>query len=120
MLFERRSVEELEAAGMLTCFGGGLEPDEEPEAGLRRELREELGWEPRRLEFRVALWVADELVAWFYRGDLDVPLESLRPSSGHAPMLISPVEMEQAAISRWHRAVIEADRQGRPRVDLDE
>lgn len=118
MLFQQRSASARQAAGMLTCFGGGRHPGEEPEAALRRELREELGWEPRRLEFRVALWVANEPVAWFYAAELDVSLESLRPAPGHVPELVTPDEFDRAPISPWHRAVIEAHRAGRDRVDL--
>ncbi|MBI5759376.1 MAG: NUDIX domain-containing protein [Planctomycetales bacterium] len=118
MLFERRSAVARLAAGKLTCFGGARETDEEPEACLRRELREELGWEPSRLEFRVALWVAGELIAWFYVADLDGELEKLRPSTGHTPLVVSLADLELAPLSPWHRAAIEAYNEGRSRVDL--
>lgn len=120
MLFQQRSDTARQAAGKLTCFGGGRQPGEEPEAGLRRELQEELGWEPAQVEFRVALWVADELVAWFYAAALDLPLESLRPAPGHVPVLVAVDDFDRVPISPWHRAVIGAHRQGRDRVDLPE
>lgn len=118
MLLERRSDTARLAAGKLTCFGGARESGEEPLACLNRELREELGWEPGRLEFRVALWVAGELIAWFYRAELDVPVDTLRPSAGHTPLLVAAADLDDSQISPWHRAVIEAYKTGRPRVDL--
>src|SRR5579859_7212422 len=46
-LLESRLDDARLAAGRLTCFGGRREDDESPEECLRRELREELNWEPR-------------------------------------------------------------------------
>ena len=36
--------------GWWGCFGGGLEPGESPADAVRRELAEELGWRPERVE----------------------------------------------------------------------
>ncbi len=40
----------LHLSGHWALFGGGLEPGEAPDAGLRRELQEELGFEAGRVE----------------------------------------------------------------------
>src|SRR5690242_20434822 len=77
LLLELRPETAALAPGRLTCFGGRREAGESPEASLRRELREELMWEPRALEKKVELWVADRLVAWFYQAALDVGIEDL-------------------------------------------
>src|SRR5262245_22856741 len=58
VLLESRPDDARLAAGKLTCFGGLRESGESPEACLRRELCEELHWEPRTLEKRVELRVA--------------------------------------------------------------
>ncbi|CAK0792722.1 unnamed protein product, partial [Prorocentrum cordatum] len=55
LLLEHRSQSAEVAAGQLTCFGGKREPGEAPLDCVRRECREELGWE-------------GELVAWFFLG----------------------------------------------------
>jgi 8-oxo-dGTP pyrophosphatase MutT (NUDIX family) len=36
--------------GWWGCFGGAVEPGERPEQAIRRELAEELGWTPPRIE----------------------------------------------------------------------
>ncbi|MBI3866338.1 MAG: NUDIX domain-containing protein, partial [Planctomycetia bacterium] len=71
LLLESRPDDARLAAGRLTCFGGLREAGESPEECLRRELREELAWEPATIEMRVALRVAGELTAWFYLAALD-------------------------------------------------
>src|SRR5262249_21237674 len=83
LLLERRPDNAQLAAGRLTCFGGRREAAETPEECLRRELREELSWEPQALEKRVELWVADDLVAWFYEAVFDVSVEQLRLAAGY-------------------------------------
>ena len=41
--------------GWWGCFGGAVEPGESPEEAMRRELVEELGWQPGGLEPFAAL-----------------------------------------------------------------
>ncbi len=107
------------AAGRLTCFGGRREAGESPEACLRRELREELNWEPETLEKRVELRVAGDLVAWFYHAVLDVGLDQLRVAPGHQARLVSRREFTTLPVSPWHAAVLRAWLEGISAVELD-
>ena len=119
MLLESRPDDARLAAGQLTCFGGRREDRETPEECLRRELREELTWEPRTLEQRVALWVAGDLVACFYHGLLNVGIDQLGVASGHNALLVSRLALSDLPVSPWHRAAICAWLEGRTAVELD-
>ncbi len=119
LLLESRPDDARLAAGRLTCFGGRREAAETPEECLRRELREELGWEPRQLDMRVALWVAGELVAWFYHARLDVAIDQLRIAPGFEARLVAPAELAELPVSPWHAAVLDAWRAGRGVVELE-
>jgi len=119
LLMESRPEDARLAAGRLTCFGGRREAGETPEECLRRELREELSWEPGTLEKRVELWVAGELVAWFYHAELDVAVDQLRVATGHEAVLVSRRERPDLPVSPWHAAVIGAWLAGRPVVELE-
>jgi 8-oxo-dGTP pyrophosphatase MutT (NUDIX family) len=125
LLLESRPDDARLAAGRLTCFGGRLEKAETPEECLRRELREELNWEPRSLEKRVALWVARELVAWFYHAALDVGIDQLRIAPSYKAVLVSRLalssefESSEIPLSPWHAAALGAWLEGTTVVELD-
>ena len=120
LLLESRPDDARLAAGRLTCFGGRREGAETPEECLRRELREELAWEPQALEKQIALWVAGELTAWFYHAVLDVGLDHLRPAPGFKPQLVPRQELSTHPLSPWHAAVLTAWLAGKDKVELDE
>jgi 8-oxo-dGTP pyrophosphatase MutT (NUDIX family) len=119
LLLESRPDDARLAAGMLTCFGGLRESGEAPEACLRRELREELSWEPHTLEKQVELRVAGEIVAWFYHAVLDVGIDQLRPAAGHEARLVVREELSSLPVSPWHAAVLRAWLEGKPVVELE-
>jgi 8-oxo-dGTP pyrophosphatase MutT (NUDIX family) len=119
ILLESRPDHARLAAGRLTCFGGRRDAAETPEDCLRRELREELNWEPRKLEMRVALWVAGDLVAWFYHAVLNVGADQLRTAPGYKAVLVSRLALSEFPISPWHAAALGAWLVGKPAVELD-
>ena len=118
LLLESRPDNARLAAGKLTCFGGRRKETETPEECLRRELREELEWEPHALQMQVELWVAGELVAWFYHAAQDVRIDQLHVVAGYKALLVSRQEIANIALSPWHAAVLEAWLAGRRVVEL--
>ena len=74
------------APGCWGLFGGHLEPDEDPEEGLRRELQEEIGHVPARL---IPWFIRSDpgRIRHVFRGPLLVPLADLRLQEGQDMVL---------------------------------
>lgn len=83
----------LAGAGQWGFFGGHVEPGERPTQAFLREIREELGWQPRHIElYRVVAFERDgaRVTSHAYAAHLDAPLESLVLGEGQAMALFAP------------------------------
>ncbi len=118
LLLELRPQASLHAGGELTCFGGRREAGEDAEDCLRRELTEELGWQPPDLVPCAELWDGGRFIAAFLAGALQVPLAGLRVLPGHVAVLAPGAALPGLPLSRWHRLVLDALLRGETRVDL--
>lgn len=116
LILQRRGPDARRAANRITCLGGKREPDEDPLTCIRRELIEEIGQAPTRLDLSVMLTVEGGLTAWFYRGELNHPVEELVLEPGIAVMLARPEELGGLPVHPWHAVAIEADRRGEATV----
>jgi 8-oxo-dGTP pyrophosphatase MutT (NUDIX family) len=106
------------AAGLLACFGGRREGDEDAEACLRRELDEELGWRPAELAPALDLWEGGRFIARFFAVELRPPLAHLLPERGSAAVLAPTQALPGLPLSPWHARVLAAAARGEPLVDL--
>lgn len=73
-------------------FGGHLEPGEDADSGIKRELLEELGYAPPKLEI-FKEQSDDKVLRYLYYGELTVPLSELQLNEGQDIGLFSTEEI---------------------------
>ena len=90
----RDDLQEILYPGVWGLFGGHLEPGEDPEAGLKRELIEEIGYRVEKLtEFRC--YGDDRIMRYMYSCPLLVPIEELQLNEGQDSGLLTAKEIEE-------------------------
>jgi len=93
----RDEIPAIVAPGCWGLFGGHLNPGERPEQGLRRELLEEISWQPPALE-PVMVHHIHRRTAHVFRAELSVPLDQLQLLEGQDMALVSAEELLAGSI----------------------
>jgi 8-oxo-dGTP diphosphatase len=93
----RDDVAGIVAPGCWGLFGGHLDAGESPEQAVRRELLEEIGWQPDALRF----WLQhrnERRLAHVFLAELNVPLDRLQLLEGQDMALVSSRELLSGAL----------------------
>lgn len=85
------------APGCWGLFGGHRNPGESPEQAVRRELLEEINWQPQVLKFAMVQHL-HRRTAPVFCAELSVPLEQLQLLEGQDMALVSIEELLSGSI----------------------
>lgn len=89
LLQHRDDLPHVSDAGKWSLFGGAIEPGEDPETAMLREIDEEIGYRPRRYHPFVVLRSRGKVFHLFLAA-IDAPVEALTLTEGQGMAYVPP------------------------------